>query len=212
MLKKFFLLPLLLVVAGVLFSLSKGNFLKTPCPNSLSCAYDLSGVYEKDTVGEYMGQKVFPPKEDPQPYLASILGVETVTNKRIQVDLSTQTLTAYEGSRLAYFFPVSTGKWGRTPTGEFKIWIKLRYTRMRGGSKYLGTYYDLPNVPYTMFYYNNQYSKAQGYSVHGAYWHNNFGFPMSHGCINMRIEDAGVLFNWAEVGTPVVVTGITPKS
>ena len=69
---------------------------------------------------------------------------------------------------------------------------------MKGGSKALGTFYDLANVPYVMYYY-------QGYGIHGAYWHNNFGHPMSHGCINMRPEEAGIVYSWADVGTNVIV-------
>ena len=60
---------------------------------------------------------------------------------------------------------------------------------MSGGS---GTdYYNLPNVPHTMFYYND-------FGLHGAYWHNNFGHTMSHGCVNMRPVDAKTLFEWAD--------------
>jgi len=116
----------------------------------------------------------------------------------IEVDISDQRLYMKEGFTTVGTFAVSTGKWYPTPVGEWNIWIKLRYTRMRGGSKAFGTYYDLPNVPYTMYY-------DRGYGVHGAYWHNNFGQPMSHGCVNMRPEEAGVVFNWASQGTRVVV-------
>jgi len=103
-----------------------------------------------------------------------------------------------EGDTTVGSFLISSGKWSPTPTGEWPIWIKLRYTRMKGGSKALGTYYNLPNVPYTMYY-------NQGYGIHGAYWHNNFGQPMSHGCINMKPEEAGIVFNWASVGTVVKI-------
>ena len=72
---------------------------------------------------------------------------------------------------------------------------------MQGGNKDLGTYYYLPNVPYVMFFYNNEIVKMRGFSFHGTYWHNNFGHPMSHGCINMKTEDAKKLYEWA---TPVV--------
>jgi len=130
---------------------------------------------------------------------SDILGEQTaVGEKRIEIDLSDQRLYMKEGERTVGDFLVSTGKWAPTPTGEWRIWTKLRYTRMKGGSKALGTFYDLPNVPYTMYYY-------QGYGIHGAYWHNNFGQPMSHGCVNMRPEEAGIVFNWASVGTRVVV-------
>lgn len=129
---------------------------------------------------------------------SSVLGESSADNKWIEIDLSEQVLNMREGDNIVGRFLVSTGKWSRTPTGTWRIWTKLRYTRMRGGSKALGTYYNLPNVPYTMYYY-------QGYGIHGAYWHNNFGHPMSHGCVNMKPEEAGIVFNWASVGTPVTV-------
>jgi lipoprotein-anchoring transpeptidase ErfK/SrfK len=130
---------------------------------------------------------------------SNILGQTTGDdNKWIEIDLSEQRLYMREGDRAVGSFLVSTGKWSPTPQGEGRIWTKLRYTRMTGGSKALGTFYDLPNVPYVMYY-------DRGYGIHGAYWHNNFGQPMSHGCTNMRPEEAGIVFNWASVGTKVVV-------
>ncbi len=119
-------------------------------------------------------------------------------SKWIEVDLSEQRLYMKQNGNNVGNFLVSTGKWSPTPKGEWRIWTKLRYTRMKGGSKALGTFYDLPNVPYTMYY-------NQGYGIHGAYWHSNFGHPMSHGCVNMKPEEAGVVFNFASVGTRVIV-------
>jgi lipoprotein-anchoring transpeptidase ErfK/SrfK len=132
--------------------------------------------------------------------LASILGQTSDTDeeKFIEVSLNEQRLYMKQGSTTVNSFLISSGKWAPTPKGEWRIWTKLRYTRMKGGSKSLGTFYDLPNVPYTMYY-------DRGYGIHGAYWHNNFGHPMSHGCINMRPEEAGIVFNWASVGTRVVI-------
>lgn len=131
---------------------------------------------------------------------ANILGEQTQASgeKWIEVDLSDQRLYMKEGDRIVGNFLVSTGKWYPTPTGEWRIWTKLRYTRMRGGSKILGTFYDLPNVPFTMYYY-------KGYGIHGAYWHNEFGRPRSHGCVNMKPEEAGIVYSWAQVGTRVVI-------
>ena len=86
---------------------------------------------------------------------------------------------------------------------------------MSGGSG--ADYYNLPNVPYTMFFSNNDIPRSDGYSIHGAYWHNNFGHPMSHGCVNMKPEDAKVLFDWAKSenqngeGTKVKIYGNTPN-
>lgn len=153
-----------------------------------------------------------------------ILG-ESNQPKRIEVDLTNQRLYAYENDQRVYDFVISSGKWGRTPTGNFRIWIKLGYTLMTGGSKILGTYYYLPNVPYTMFFYNENIPKWRGFGIHGTYWHNNFGHPMSHGCINMRTEDAKLLYYWARPdlqgknsvaatndnsGTEVIIYGTTP--
>src|SRR5437763_1437232 len=88
--------------------------------------------------------------------------------KWIDVSLDEQKLRAYEGDKVVMEFPISSGKWAPTPKGSFEIWYKNRSQLMTGGSKELGTYYYLPNVPNNMFFY-------QGYAIHGAYWHNNFG-------------------------------------
>lgn len=161
-----------------------------------------------------------------EPSTTNVLG-EASAEKRIEIDLTNQRLYAYEGDRQIYNFLVSTGLWGRTPTGEFHIWTKLRATKMSGGSKALRTYYYLPNVPYTMFFANAQIPRARGYGIHGTYWHNNFGHPMSHGCINMKTEEAAQLFYWAQPdlqgkssipatadnpGTRVVIYGTAPAS
>lgn len=129
------------------------------------------------------------------------------SSKRIEIDLTNQRLYAIENGTRVYDFPISSGKpWWATPTGTFRIWIFLRYTRMTGGSKSLGTYYDLPNVPYTMFFFNDQVPKWKGYGIHGAYWHNNFGHPMSHGCVNMREADVAQIYYWAKPSGPESMT------
>lgn len=111
----------------------------------------------------------------------------------IDVDLSEQRVYAYRGDELINSFIVSTGTAAHpTVTGTFRIYIKLLYDDMAGPG------YFLPNVPYTMYFY-------QGYALHGTYWHSNFGTPMSHGCVNLHTEDAKWLFNFASVGTVVNV-------
>jgi len=109
----------------------------------------------------------------------------------IAVDLTNQMTYAYEGTTLVNSFVVSTGTW-RTPTvtGTYRIYVKYTSTTMSGPGYYL------TNVPYTMYFY-------KGYGLHGTYWHNNFGTPMSHGCVNLRTPDAEWLFNFADVGTVV---------
>lgn len=109
----------------------------------------------------------------------------------IDVNLTQQMVYAYQGDTVVDSFLVSTGTWQYpTVTGQYHIYVKLRYTDMAGPGYYL------PNVPYTMYFY-------QGYGLHGTYWHHNFGTPMSHGCVNLSIPDAEWLYNWASVGTLV---------
>ncbi|HEY9663761.1 MAG TPA: L,D-transpeptidase, partial [Allocoleopsis sp.] len=76
--------------------------------------------------------------------------------------------------------------------GVFSIQTKQEKAWMQGEN------YEIPNVPYTMFYSGN-------YAIHGTYWHNNFGTPVSNGCVNVPVDQAAWLFNWASVGTPVIV-------
>ncbi len=111
----------------------------------------------------------------------------------VEVDLSDQTVTAWDGDQVFMHTLVSTGK-ASTPTvtGRFKVRVKLPETRMTGPD------YDTPDVPWTMYYY-------RGYALHGAYWHNNFGTPVSHGCVNLPVDKAQALFEWADVGMEVIV-------
>lgn len=119
------------------------------------------------------------------------------TGKWIDVNVTNQTITAYEGTTPLKTILVSTGL-PRTPTvlGTFKILRKYPAVRMTGGTPGYD-YYDLPNVPYSMFFY-------QGYAIHGTYWHSNFGHPMSHGCVNLPTSEAKWFYEWAPIGTPVV--------
>ena len=219
---RYLLLLILPVFAFLLFT-----HLKKPieCANSVSCVNNLTSDVENNTEGIFEGQKITPPKilltdTDLHP---KVLGDATTTDeKHIYVDLTTQTLTAYQGSTLFMTALVSTGKWHPTPTGNFKIWIKLRSTRMTGGEG--ADFYDLPNVPYTMFFAGDGVPEGAGFSLHGAYWHDNFGHPMSHGCVNMREVDAKKLYDWAsptttgttthatadDPGTLVTITGVAP--
>lgn len=111
----------------------------------------------------------------------------------IEVDLSSQTSYAYIGKTWVRSFVVSTGTWQHpTVKGVYRIYVKYRYANMSGAD------YFLPNVPYVMYFY-------KGYGLHGTYWHQNFGFPMSHGCVNYTIADAAWLFDFASVGTVVYI-------
>jgi lipoprotein-anchoring transpeptidase ErfK/SrfK len=111
----------------------------------------------------------------------------------IDVDLTAQTLTAYEGRTALRATSISTGRSHTpTPVGIYRIYVKFRFDDMRGPGYYLR------DVPYTMYFH-------RGYGIHGTYWHSNFGQQMSHGCVNLPTAEAKWLFNWAEVGTPVSI-------
>jgi lipoprotein-anchoring transpeptidase ErfK/SrfK len=121
--------------------------------------------------------------------------------KRIEVAISSQTLTAYEGKEIVYQTNVSTGlpikpdpngiPWA-TPKGTFYIATKLPSQHM-GEGNLTGDpdAYELPGVPWTVYF-----EPVTGVAFHGAYWHSNFGMQMSHGCVNMRPDDARWLFRW----------------
>ena len=155
-----------------------------------------------ETEGEFFGQKIDVPEIIDT--FAYILG-DQAGNKRIEVNLANQHVYAFEGNSIVFDYIVSTGKWYPTPRGTFSIQKKVRAQKMSGGNKAIGTYYYLPNVPWVMFYGNNKIPLWRGFFFHGAYWHNNFGTPMSHGCVNMKIPEAEQLYYWAPIGTPVIV-------
>ena len=109
----------------------------------------------------------------------------------IEVDVSDNWLTAYEGSTPVFGAPVSTAGPGYyTPRGDFAIQIKYRWTYMAGADYYYG------DVPCAMYF-------ADYLAIHGTYWHNDFGAPASHGCVNIAPANACWLFDWASVGTGV---------
>ncbi|QPC81449.1 LysM peptidoglycan-binding domain-containing protein [Phototrophicus methaneseepsis] len=122
---------------------------------------------------------------------ATAPGAYVGTGRELVVRLSTQTAYAYEDGYLMKSSVVSTGL-PATPTvqGDYKVYVKYESQTMSGPGYYL------PGVPWVMYFY-------KGYGFHGTYWHNNFGNPMSHGCVNMNNDDAKWFYDFASVGTPV---------
>ena len=114
----------------------------------------------------------------------------------IAVDLAQQTLSAYEGDRMVFATLVSTGRppW-YTPKGLNRIWIKLQAGDMQGGIVERGDYYALQDVPWIMYF-------NRDVGLHAAYWHDRFGYPSSHGCVNLSPLDAKWLFDWATPQLP----------
>ncbi len=115
------------------------------------------------------------------------------SDKLILVILHEQRVYAYEKGTMIHTTLASTGL-PETPTvlGTYQIYVKYTAQLM------VGPGYYLPGVPWVMYFY-------QGYSLHGTYWHHNFGHPMSHGCVNLPTDEALWFYNWADVGTTVQV-------
>lgn len=122
--------------------------------------------------------------------------------KKIEVNLTTQRLHAWEDGKEVFTNTISSGipngprgadgLTTKTPQGTFNILDKMPAKHMGNGNLFADADdYELPGVPWTSFF------TTQGHAFHGTYWHQNFGTPMSHGCINMRTEDAKWLFLWA---------------
>jgi lipoprotein-anchoring transpeptidase ErfK/SrfK len=124
--------------------------------------------------------------------LSQPTGVQPQVKKLIMVDLGEQRLRAYENGVLVRTFLVSTGKVGPTPQGKFRV------EAMPYHVYYAGPGYDLGLVPFNLRFFPRHY-------IHYAYWHNNFGAPMSHGCVNVDRPNAEWIYGWGEVGAPVEV-------
>ena len=121
----------------------------------------------------------------------------TLWSRRIDVDLSAQQLVAYEGDMPVFHAPVATGKDGfNTPAGTFAIYSKYPMESMTGSAG--GETWYVPDIPWVQYV-------VGGVALHGTYWHDQWGtgFRLSHGCINLNIDDAQWLYEWADVGTQV---------
>lgn len=200
---------ILILISGLFLVVVFSSFLenldvKAPIASELACGpSDLSGEIDfTDTIAIFNGNQLNLPqvvlKED-ETYVLGLVHEE----RWIEIDLSEQALRAWEGNTLFLETPISTGlPWWPTPTGEFRIWIKLRATKMAGGEgKY---YYYLPNVPYVMYFENENIPGWRGFGLHGTYWHDDFGTPRSHGCVNLPTETAKEIYYWVD---PVLPSG-----
>jgi len=121
-------------------------------------------------------------------------------SKRIDVALATQTLTCFENDKVVFQTSISSGLPSTTtvkglptatPKGDFNVQVKMPSKHMGDGNLTSDLQaYELVGVPWDCFF------TEKGHAFHGAYWHDNFGVPMSHGCVNMRIDEAKWLFRW----------------
>jgi lipoprotein-anchoring transpeptidase ErfK/SrfK len=149
-------------------------------------AYDKEGVKVVTSAGTIT---VKCPKAPPDPFGGA---------KWIEVNLSTQYLIAWQNGQRVNETYVSTGRPGfETPTGTWYVNTKLLSQTMSGCIQ--GECYYVPDVPWVMYFTD------WGHALHGTYWHNNFGHPMSHGCVNLPLDFAEWLYYWTPIGTPVVI-------
>lgn len=119
-----------------------------------------------------------------------------ITDKHIEINLAMQQLTAYEGSRIAFTTRTATGYFeGDTPKGEFRVERKQPSRHMAVNAE--KNSFDLPGVPWVC------YISWTGVSFHGTYWHNNYGNPQSHGCINLTPNAAKWIYRWTEPSVPI---------
>ncbi len=136
-----------------------------------------------------------------------------VEGKRVVVDTTYQTMSCYEGNSEVYYARISSGAkwdaWGNpvdvwaTPVGDFPIWRKLVSLHMSGGTT--GGGWDLPGVGWVSLFVGT------GVAIHSTFWHNNYGEPMSRGCVNARPEDAKWVFRWTLPSVPLDPGDITVK-
>jgi LysM repeat protein len=158
-----------------------------------------NGIYNPSLI--YAGQSLVIPGTTvtgaPQPMAAAPAPAVSYGNRWIDVNLTTQHLTAYENNTPVYNALISSGAYPYlTVTGQFQIYLRYQAQDMNGYR--LGYDYYLPNVPYVQYFYRD-------FALHGTYWHNNFGTPMSHGCVNLSTPDAQWIYNWSTYGTVVNV-------
>lgn len=190
--------PLLILLAVGILSLTSRKLITT-----INCCgvHDFAEHYDPNPPqASFEGKKIDVPKLTLTTAPTQVLG-ENTGEKWIEIILSQQKLKAWQGNQLYLETFVSTGlPWFPTPTGEFHIWLKVRSTLMEGGTgRY---YYYLPNVPYVQFFENDKVPGWRGYSLHGTYWHNDFGHVHSHGCVNLPTPMAEKLYYWTQPNLP----------
>jgi hypothetical protein len=176
--------------------------------------YDQVQVYGVERVDDLDWFLVGPDEWVEQRLLARVVPAANsprgVDNGRwIEINLYEQTVAIYENNSLVYATLISTGLpgWWTRP-GLFQIYVKLDADTMRGAFEPdRADYYYLEDVPFTMYFDESR-------ALHGAYWHNGYGYPRSHGCVNLAVGDAQWIYNWAQDGDWVYVhdpSGRTPE-
>jgi len=200
--------PVNLPFTGSVYTVNAGDTLVTVAAKFGTTANEVmraNGLYNPNFI--YIGQRLSIPGRSARPALQPSIAPAPLpasngappaptTGKWIDIDIGDQRITAYQGATPLKSVLVSTGvAWHPTPIGHYAIYLKIAAQTMSGGSG--ADYYNLPGVPWVMYF-------AGANAIHGTYWHHNFGHPMSHGCVNLTIEDAKWFYDWAGIGTPVI--------
>ncbi|PKO01899.1 MAG: hypothetical protein CVU43_10680 [Chloroflexi bacterium HGW-Chloroflexi-5] len=190
-----------------------GPFSNAPETGKEYFRYDVVNVYDSEMEGELEWLMIGPNEWINHRFISRVIpntekpaGVET--DRWIEINLYEQVMLVHEGDRIVYATLVTTGSEPFfTQPGVFKIYKKIDHEYMRGSFEAdRSDYYYLEDVPYIMYY-------DQARALHGAYWHTNFGYKSSHGCVNLSIADAHWLFDWANMDETVYVwdpSGNTP--
>jgi len=139
-----------------------------------------------------------PPAPQTIPDRVEAVGADPDGERWLEIDLGDQSMKAWQGDTVILETLVSTGKDDfETPTGSYFVNSKVKEQDMEGVLG--GEYYDVPKVPDVMYFTD------RGHAIHGAYWHDNFGNRMSHGCINLPLDVADFIYEWASVGIRVEI-------
>lgn len=137
-----------------------------------------------------------PPPGTPTPAQEPVVPLGKYGPKWIDINVSTQTMIAFEGQTPVLSSRMSSGTYKHpTVLGTYRVYLKYRSQTMRGGEG--ADRYEIANVPWVMYFYS-------GYALHGVWWHTNFGTPMSHGCVNLPTNTAKWMWEWAPIGTLVL--------
>jgi hypothetical protein len=189
--------PMAWILRGTRGSELPGRAAKKSAP--LLGQYKLVYIYATVQVDQWEWYLVGPGQWVNQRGVGRVVPTQAHSGGRwIAVDLYEQVLTAYEGGTPVFATLVSSGlpQWA-TAEGSFAVWSKMKADPM-SGSMGKPDQYSIAYVPYVMYFNGSM-------ALHGTFWHNSFGFKHSHGCVNLSIGDAKWLFDWLDVGTPVVV-------
>jgi hypothetical protein len=183
---------------------SKPGYYKNTGTGNILSRHTLIEVFDVKKIGKSNWYMIAPDEWIYQTEAALVIPTnkppEGVTNERwIEINLFEQTVAVYDNGEMVFATLTTTGS-SRTATrpGLFNIYERYLITNMAGGDKDKGDYYNLKDVPWTMYFDERR-------ALHAEYWHDHLGYRSSHGCANLSFPDAQWLFEWAEMGDWVYV-------